>query len=134
MTTKRFTLTELTYLQQLGAVECVSESRIQYSQAFRDECMRRYMAGESASMVFRQAGMPPELIGRKRIERCVARWKPEWLQGHDDTSEEELDEIRSHLYPDETWRLTRLETLLGERDQRIKELEAEVERLRKQCV
>lgn len=37
--------------------------------------MRRYLRGESARKIFRESGLDPEMIGNKRIERCVSRWK-----------------------------------------------------------
>lgn len=37
--------------------------------------MCRYNAGESPSAIFREAGLDPKLIGYKRVERCIARWK-----------------------------------------------------------
>ena len=30
--------------------------------------------GESPTVLFREAGLGPELIGEKRIERCMHRW------------------------------------------------------------
>lgn len=32
-------------------------------------------AGESPTYLFREAGLGPELIGEKRIERCMDRWR-----------------------------------------------------------
>lgn len=77
MTTNRrlFTLREAAYLRSLPAVKEVSATRIVYSDRFKVECMRRYLKGESACKIFREAGHDPALIGYKRIERCVARWK-----------------------------------------------------------
>lgn len=57
------------------AVRQVIGKRIFYADEFRDECLRRLEAGELPSRIFRDAGIGPELIGRKRIERCVARWR-----------------------------------------------------------
>lgn len=37
--------------------------------------MCRYNAGESPSAIFREAGLDSKLIGYKRVERCIARWK-----------------------------------------------------------
>ena len=31
--------------------------------------------GESPTVLFREAGLGPELIGEKRIERCMHRWR-----------------------------------------------------------
>lgn len=63
------------YLESLPAVRRVSGSRIYYEEGFRWECLRRYEAGESPTELFREAGMSPELIGRKRIERAFDRWR-----------------------------------------------------------
>lgn len=70
-----FTNEEIAYLRSLPAVARVSNGRIRYSEAFRRECMRRYRAGESPVRIFRDAGLDASLIGYKRIERCVARWR-----------------------------------------------------------
>ncbi|WP_244609623.1 HTH domain-containing protein [Bifidobacterium moukalabense] len=70
-----FTLKEAAYLRSLPAVKEVSATRITYSDQFKIECVRRYLKGESARKIFRDAGLDPSLIGAKRIERCVARWK-----------------------------------------------------------
>ena len=71
----KFTAKERAYLASLPAVESVSASRIRYSDHFRVEAMCRYNAGESPSAIFREAGLDPKLIGYKRVERCIARWK-----------------------------------------------------------
>ena len=70
-----FTLKEAAYLRSLPAVKEVSATRITYSDRFKVECVRRYLKGESARKIFRDAGLDPSLIGAKRIERCIARWK-----------------------------------------------------------
>lgn len=70
-----FTLKEAAYLRSLPAVKEVSATRITYSDRFKVECVRRYLKGDSARRIFRDAGLEPSLIGAKRIERCVARWK-----------------------------------------------------------
>lgn len=71
----KFTAKERAYLASLPAVESVSASHIRYSDRFRVEVMCRYNAGESPSAIFREAGLDPKLIGYKRVERCIARWK-----------------------------------------------------------
>lgn len=72
---KTFTLEEAAYLRSLPAVKEVSASRITYAHWFKVECVRRYLKGEPARRIFREAGLEPSLIGSKRIERCVSRWK-----------------------------------------------------------
>ncbi len=71
----KFTAKERAYLASLPAVRSVSASHIRYTDQFRVECMCRYDAGESPSSIFREAGLDPKLIGYKRVERCIARWK-----------------------------------------------------------
>lgn len=64
-------------LGSLDAVESVTQYRICYSKEFRDDCMRRYAEGGSPAAIFREAGLDPKIIGYKRVERCIARWKAE---------------------------------------------------------
>ena len=54
---------ELQMLRDLPAVANVSKDRITYSNAFKQVCVIRYLAGESPTKIFREAGLPPELIG-----------------------------------------------------------------------
>lgn len=76
-----FSKDEIDYLYSLPAVVRVTKSRITYAEAFKRECARRYMMGESPTRVFREAGLDPALIGYKRVERCVARWKMQYGSG-----------------------------------------------------
>lgn len=66
---------ERRYLESLPAVREVRNGRIYYTKAFREQCVRRYMDGESPTALFREAGLDPRLIGSKRIERALARWR-----------------------------------------------------------
>lgn len=72
---RRFSEQEIRYLKGMPAVENATESRIVYSDQFKDECLRQWRAGESVTKVFRAAGLPPELVGYKRIERAISRWR-----------------------------------------------------------
>lgn len=114
---------ELQMLRDLPAVANVSKDRITYSNAFKQVCVIRYLAGESPTKIFREAGLPPELIGYKRIERSVARWKAAVLKSvsgssnmsngeiitelvnlyvHAVTRKEKLDDIAGIANPDKT--------------------------------
>ena len=75
MTKRQFSNTEVEYLRALPAVESVTENRITYSRDFQISCMRRYLDGERPSTIFTSAGLSPAIIGRKRVERNIARWK-----------------------------------------------------------
>ena len=66
-----FTLKEAAYLRSLPAVKEVSATRITYSDRFKVECVRRYLKGESARKIFRDAGLDPSLIGAKTTKSIV---------------------------------------------------------------
>ena len=88
---------ELQMLRDLPAVANVSKDRITYSNAFKQVCVIRYLAGESPTKIFREAGLPPELIGYKRIERSVARWKAAVLKSVNGSSNMSNGEIITEL-------------------------------------
>ena len=94
-----FTLEEAAYLRSLSAVSEVSPVRITYSEEFKRSCVRRYKAGESPARIFREAGLDPSLIGYKRIERCVARWK---ASGKYADASEQADDAPQDAGADET--------------------------------
>ncbi|KAB7789829.1 hypothetical protein F7D09_1672 [Bifidobacterium leontopitheci] len=73
-----FTQEEIAYLTSLPAVRRVTGGRITYTKRFKMECVRRNAAGESPAAIFRESGLGPELIGYKRIERCMARWRQQF--------------------------------------------------------
>lgn len=75
MTKRQFSNTEVEYLRALPAVESVTPNRITYSRDFQISCMRRYLDGERPSSIFTSAGLSPAIVGRKRVERNIARWK-----------------------------------------------------------
>ena len=75
MTKRQFSNTEVEYLRALPAVESVTQNRITYSRDFQISCMRRYLDGERPSSIFTSAGLSPAIVGRKRVERNIARWK-----------------------------------------------------------
>ena len=88
---------ELQMLRDLPAVANVSKDRITYSNAFKQVCVIRYLAGESPTKIFREAGLTPELIGYKRIERSVARWKAAVLKSVNGSSNMSNGEIITEL-------------------------------------
>ncbi|OZG69535.1 HTH domain-containing protein [Bifidobacterium eulemuris] len=120
-----FTREERAYLLTLPAVADVSEYRIHYSPEFRKQFLRRYRAGESPVALFREAGLDPKIIGRKRIERCTNRWAsmPLDAQGDDDTRDVDMSVPSGGSLEV----LTRSLTLMQAR--RISELEERVARL-----
>jgi hypothetical protein len=58
-----FSNEEIQLLRGLPAVSNVTRDRITYSDTFRQVCTIRYLAGESPTKIFREAGLPPELVG-----------------------------------------------------------------------
>lgn len=63
------------YLSMLPAVKTVTGQRIFYADRFKRRVAAGCRRGESPVRMFREAGLGPEVIGYKRIERCVARWR-----------------------------------------------------------
>ena len=107
---------ELQMLRDLPAVANVSKDRITYSNAFKQVCVIRYLAGESPTKIFREAGLPPELIGYKRIERSVARWKAAVLKsvsGSSDMSNGEIITELGNLYVHAVTRKEKLDGIAG---------------------
>ena len=81
-TRKAFTPEERGRLLSLDAVDSVGDYYIAYSESFKAECMEAYRRGASPAQIFRSAGLDPKIIGRKRIERAVARWKADEKKGN----------------------------------------------------
>lgn len=107
---------ELQILRDLPAVANVSKDRITYSNAFKQVCVIRYLAGESPTKIFREAGLPPELIGYKRIERSVARWKAAVLKsvsGSSNMSNGEIITELVNLYVHAVTRKEKLDDIAG---------------------
>ena len=107
---------ELQMLRDLPAVANVSKDRITYSNAFKQVCVIRYLSGESPTKIFREAGLPPELIGYKRIERSVARWKAAVLKsvsGSSNMSNGEIITELVNLYVHAVTRKEKLDDLAG---------------------
>ena len=72
-----FSDAEMALLSGLDAVAWVTRTRITYTDSFKRDAVTRYRQGESPVRIFREAGLDPRIIGNKRIERCIARWKRE---------------------------------------------------------
>lgn len=45
-----------------------------FTTQFQDEVTLRYLQGERPSEIFRSHNLRPEVLGYKRIERCIYRW------------------------------------------------------------
>ena len=65
----------LKVLHESPAVKNVTESGcIYHTTEFRDHFLKEYAKCRKPTKIFRDVGLTPELIGRKRIERSAARW------------------------------------------------------------
>lgn len=82
---RKFTPDEISYLRGLWAVSTVTPTRIIYSEGFKRKFVHEYKNGKKPTAIFRGAGLPVVIIGRKRIERCTYRWIRE-SRYEDDTS------------------------------------------------
>lgn len=69
-----FTKATIDYLNGLPAVRRVGDGRIQYDHEFIGLFAALRHEGRGATEIFRAAGLAPEIVGRKRIEQCAARW------------------------------------------------------------
>ena len=104
MKDREFDDDEIDYLRSLPAVNSVGRNRIRYTDQFREYCMQRYRAGDSPTGIFRDVGLDPSLIGYKRIERCIARWKIRYiheLTAENDRLRERNRRLESGLREDE---------------------------------
>ncbi|WP_146191995.1 transposase [Bifidobacterium catulorum] len=129
---------QVVYLRSLRAVKRVSCNRIRYTEEFKGHCMERYFNGDSPAVIFREAGLDSAIIGYKRIERCIARWRKEGygIAGKGGTMTD--GEADDGIYKSESARKTTSggdlrDTLIAQQVHRIDELERELKRMRKRC-
>lgn len=133
---RSFSRVEIRYLRSLPAVASVTSTRITYSDAFRASATARYLAGESPVKIFREAGLDPQLIGYKRIERAFARWKtqsqptPKGREGAFDfrrpvappvcqPDEDDSDDLRDRLIAEQALRIAWLQERVEELEQKL---------------
>ena len=45
------------------------------AKEFQVRCMAQYLRGNGPTSIFASAGLDPKIMGGKRIERAIARWK-----------------------------------------------------------
>lgn len=74
---KPFSPSERRYLCRLDAVDSCTQTRITWNKYFIRHVEHELESGARPVDVFRSAGVGPEIIGSKRVERCVARWRKE---------------------------------------------------------
>lgn len=98
----KFTAKERAYLLSLPAVESITQERIFYAEEFKIDCMRRYHEGDSPATIFGEAGLYSSLIGYKRIERCIARWRADERAGRLGAGRERNDAVMRIVTGDRT--------------------------------
>lgn len=70
-----FTPREIKTLQKNPNVQCVSERSSTYSDSFKNQFMDEYLAGKLPRQIFIENGFDIDVIGLKRNEQSVHRWK-----------------------------------------------------------
>lgn len=117
-----FNTMTIRYLENLPAVRKVGDGRIRYNPEFIDLFIRLRREGRGTTEIFRAAGLTPEIIGRKRIEQCAARWT-------EPSGREPDPDAEQRLLPYRWGREPRLDDPLGVETGRIERLERRVARL-----
>ena len=82
-----FTDEQMRLLKRNDAISEVSRTRIYYREWFQMQAIMKNRLGMGPTRIFTEAGLPPSLVGYKRIERCMSRWRRKY-EGFDLT---ELD-------------------------------------------
>ena len=75
MEQKKFTLDEQEALRDNPYVERVSETTITYTQEFRERFALEYAAGKAPSIILRECGFDPAVLGKDRKDSLVKRTK-----------------------------------------------------------
>ncbi len=77
----KLTAEEIQILNANPNIATVNGNRIVYTDEFKYHFMHEYLAGKGPTQIFREAGLMPELLGSKRIERATDRWKESYFAG-----------------------------------------------------
>lgn len=88
-----FTSEQIRILQGNNAVQAVTRTRISYRKWFQVWTIRQDRRGVRPVVIFTDAGLPPKLIGYKRIERCMSRWRRKYGNTDLDAIDMEIPDI-----------------------------------------
>lgn len=77
-----FTLDEMESLGRNPNVHAVSPKEIQYTNAFKEHFIERYLAGDGPAKIFTDAGFSVKMLGYKRIERASYHWRRAYEAGN----------------------------------------------------
>lgn len=117
---------EVEILKTNPYVVSVAENRIVYSDEFKNRFIKEYQEGKRPTLIFRDAGLDPGILGTKRIERASSRWRESYAAGtlgkYEDGSIRQVKarEKRRNAYDEK----------LKEQQKQIAALQTEVEALR----
>lgn len=70
-----FTNEEMAILQANKNVLRCSSKRVQYTEEFKRESLKKHEQGTKPMQIFKEAGLDVELIGRKAPKWCIERWR-----------------------------------------------------------
>lgn len=93
---KAFTREQIKRILRSPAVLEVNGNRIRYSEEFKIHLFGELSKGGKPGQVFREVGLPSELVGQKRIDRTAARVR------QDETIAEYLNEY-GDPWPSDGW-------------------------------
>lgn len=65
-------------LASLDAVDRVRGDRVFCSEEFKRHALQCWVDGVKPAVVFEEAGIGPEVIGMKRIERLMRNWRAQY--------------------------------------------------------
>lgn len=78
---KELSVEEISILEKNPYVKSVDSLRIVYSEEFKKHFIREYIKGKSPSTIFREAGLVPDVLGNKRVEKAGYRWRKAYREG-----------------------------------------------------
>jgi len=83
MGTNRFTEEQQAILRKNPYVAKVSETSITYTVEFKEQFYREYKAGNMPSVILRDMGFDPHVLGKKRLDRFVVNVRKYEANGED---------------------------------------------------
>ena len=83
MSKLRFSKEDIEKLKNNPYILNISEKAITYTDEFKEEFVELYNKGKMPTEIFRLCEIPPEIIGRKRIDMFAYRLKKKVEYGED---------------------------------------------------
>ena len=130
---------EVRILKASPYVISVNKNRIVYTDEFKHHFVQEYLAGKGPTTIFREAGIPKEILGSKRIERCAIRWKEAYYAGslgmHRDVTQYHADILENPTLSEEEKEeinMKQIKRRLWDKKRQVRVLEGEIEELQEQ--